>query len=131
MSLFIDVKGIKAYGKHGVYDEEKKEEQLFLIDVKLLLEEQPELTEFIEEDSLQQTINYELIVKQVVDLVKNESFNLIETLATKLMEEIQQLVFQVKMINFNVKGISITVHKPETLLNQTTEDISVTVSEEF
>mgnify|MGYP001177165672 CR=1 FL=1 len=130
MSLFIDVKGIKAYGKHGVYDEEKKEEQLFLIDVKLLLEEQPELTEFIEEDSLQQTINYELIVKQVVDLVKNESFNLIETLATKLMEEIQQLVFKAKTTSLK-KRISVTVHKPETLLNQTTEDISVTVSEEF
>ena len=129
MSLIIDVKGIKAYGKHGVYDEEKKEEQLFLIDVKLLLEEL-----MGRDDSLQQTINYELIVKQVVDLVKNQSFNLIETLATKLMEEIQQLVIQEnksKIMMINVKGISVTVHKPETLLNQTTEDISVTVSEEF
>ena len=129
MSLTIDVKGIKAYGKHGVYDEEKKEEQLFLIDVKLFLEDLIE-----RDDSLHQTINYELIVKQAVDLVKNQSFNLIETLATKLMEEIQQLVIQEnksKIMMINVKGISVTVHKPETLLNQTTEDISVTVSEEF
>jgi len=129
MSLTIDVKGIKAYGKHGVYDEEKKEEQLFLIDVKLLLEEL-----MGRDDSLQQTINYELIVKQVVDLVKNQSFNLIETLAAKLMEEIQLLVIEEnksKILMINVKGISVTVHKPETLLNQTTEDISVTVSEEF
>jgi dihydroneopterin aldolase len=129
MSLIIDVKGIKAYGKHGVYDEEKKEEQLFLIDVKLFLEDLIE-----RDDSLHQTINYELIVKQAVDLVKNQSFNLIETLATKLMEEIQQLVIQEnksKIMMINVKGISVTVHKPETLLNQTTEDISVTVSEEF
>ena len=129
MSLIIDVKGIKAYGKHGVYDEEKKEEQLFLIDVKLLLEEL-----MGRDDSLQQTINYELIVKQVVDLVKNQSFNLIETLAAKLMEEIQLLVIEEnksKILMINVKGISVTVHKPETLLNHTTEDISVTVSEEF
>ena len=34
MPLTIEVKGIKAYGKHGIYAEEKKEEQLFLIDVK-------------------------------------------------------------------------------------------------
>ena len=129
MSLIIDVKGIKAYGKHGVYDEEKKEEQLFLIDVKLFLEDLIE-----RDDSLHQTINYELIVKQAVDLVKNQSFNLIETLATKLMEEIQQLVIQEnksKIMMINVKGISVTVHKPETVLNETTEDISVTVSEEF
>ena len=128
MSLAIDVKGIRAYGKHGVYDEEKKEEQLFLIDVKLLLEGLPELIE--REDSLQQTINYELIVKQVVDLVKNESFNLIETLAKKLLKDIEQLVNETSVIKV-IKRISVTVHKPETLLNQTTEDISVTVSEEF
>jgi len=125
MSLTIDVKGIEAYGKHGVYPEEKKDEQLFLIDVKLLFEELKE-----NDDLLEQTINYELIVKKVVDLVKKESFNLIETLATKLIQEIEQLAIKKSSI-INIKRISATVHKPETLLNQTTEDISVTVSEEF
>ncbi len=125
MSLTIDVKGIKAYGKHGVYAEEKKEEQLFLIDVNLLLEELKE-----NDDSIDQAINYEFIVKEVVDLVKKESFNLIETLAKKLLEEIEQLGNKTSVIKA-IKGISVTVHKPETLLNQTTEDISVTVSEEF
>jgi len=125
MSLTIDVKGIKAYGKHGVYAEEKKEEQLFLIDVNLLLEELKE-----NDDSIEQAINYEFIVKEVVDLVKKESFNLIETLAKKLIEEIEQLAIK-KTYFINIKRISVTVHKPETLLNEITEDISVTVSEEF
>ena len=125
MSLTIDVKGIKAYGKHGVYAEEKKEEQLFLIDVNLLLEELKE-----NDDLIEQAINYEFIVKQVVDLVKKESFNLIETLAKKLIEEIEQLAIK-KTYFINIKRISVTVHKPETLLNEITEDISVTVSEEF
>tara|TARA_B100001250_G_scaffold90027_1_gene74815 strand:+ start:1730 stop:2107 length:378 start_codon:yes stop_codon:yes gene_type:complete len=125
MSSTIDVRGIKAYGKHGVYAEEKKDEQLFLIDVKLLFEELKE-----NDDLIEQTINYELIVKQVVDLVKKESFNLIETLAKKLIEEIKQLAIKKSSI-INIKGISVTVHKPETVLNETTEDISVTVSEEF
>tara|TARA_B100001996_G_scaffold133873_1_gene101911 strand:+ start:90 stop:467 length:378 start_codon:yes stop_codon:yes gene_type:complete len=125
MSLTIDVKGIKAYGKHGVYAEEKKEDQLFLIDVNLLLEELKE-----NDDLIEQAINYEFIVKQVVDLVKKESFNLIETLAKKLIEEIEQLAIK-KTYFINIKRISVTVHKPETLLNEITEDISVTVSEEF
>ena len=125
MSSTIDVRGIKAYGKHGVYAEEKKDEQLFLIDVKLLFEELKE-----NDDLIEQTINYELIVKQVVDLVKKESFNLIETLAKKLLEDIEQLGNETSVIKV-IKGVSVTVHKPETLLNQTTEDISVTVSEEF
>ncbi len=125
MSLSIDVKGIKAYGKHGVYTEEKKEEQLFLVDVKLMLEDTKE-----SQDSLEETINYETITQLIIDLVKKESFNLIETLAKKLLEEIEQLGNKTSVIKV-IKGISVTVHKPETLLNQTTEDISVTVSEEF
>jgi len=125
MSLSIDVKGIKAYGKHGVYTEEKKEEQLFLVDVKLILEDTKE-----SQDSLEETINYETITQLIIDLVKKESFNLIETLAKKLLEEIEQLGNKTSVLKV-IKGISVTVHKPETLLNQTTEDISVTVSEEF
>ncbi len=125
MSLSIDVKGIKAYGKHGVYTEEKKEEQLFLVDVELMLEDAKEL-----QDSLEETINYETIIQLIIDLVKKESFNLIETLAKKLLEDVEQLVNETSVIKV-IKRISVTVHKPETLLNQTTEDISVTVSEEF
>ena len=128
MSLSIDVKGIKAYGKHGVYNEEKKEEQLFLVDVKLMLEDIKDTKE--SQDSLDETINYETIIQLIVDLVKKESFNLIETLAKKLLEEIEQLGNKTSVIKV-IKGISVTVHKPETLLNQTTEDVSVTVSEEF
>ena len=125
MSLSIDVKGIKAYGKHGVYIQEKKEEQLFLVDVKLMLEDPKE-----SQDSLEETINYETIIQLIIDLVKKESFNLIETLAKKLLEEIEQLGNKTSVIKV-IKEMSVTVHKPETLLNQTTEDISVTVSEEF
>ncbi len=125
MSLAIDVKGIKAYGKHGVYNEEKKEEQLFLVDVSLSFEDIKE-----SEDLLEETINYEIIVQLIIDLVKKESFNLIETLAKKLAEDIRQLTKKISMVKI-LKEISVTVHKPETLLNQTTEDISVTVSEEF
>ena len=125
MSLSIDVKGIKAYGKHGVYIQEKKEEQLFLVDVKLMLEDTKE-----SQDSLEETINYETITQLIIDLVKKESFNLIETLAKKLLEEIEQLGNKTSVIKI-IKAITVTVHKPETLLNQTTEDISVTVSEEF
>ena len=125
MSLSIDVKGIKAYGKHGVYTEEKKEEQLFLVDVKLVLNDTKE-----SQDSLEETINYETITQLIIGLVKKESFNLIETLAKKLLEDIEQLVNETSVIKV-IKRISVTVHKPETLLNQTTEDISVTVSEEF
>ena len=58
MPLTIEVKGIKAYGKHGVYTQEKKEEQLFLVDVKAVLKDTNKATGNIEEDLLEETINY-------------------------------------------------------------------------
>ena len=122
MPLTIEVKGIKAYGKHGVYTEEKKEEQLFLIDVKAILRDTSRARDNIEEDLLEETINYETIVESVIKLVKEESFNLIETLALKVVDVLK---------NPKLQEILVTVHKPNTILNQSTEDISVTSSEEF
>ena len=122
MPLTIEVKGIKAYGKHGVYTEEKKEEQLFLIDVKAILRDTSRARDNIEEDLLEETINYETIVESVIELVKEESFNLIETLALKIVDVLK---------NPKLQEILVTVHKPNTILNQSTDDISVTASEEF
>ena len=122
MPLTIEVKGIKAYGKHGIYAEEKKEEQLFLIDVKAILRDTSRARDNIEEDLLEETINYETIVESVIELVKEESFNLIETLALKIVDALR---------NPRLEEILVTVHKPNTILNQSTEDISVTASEEF
>ena len=122
MPLTIEVKGIKAYGKHGVYADEKKEEQLFLIDVKATLRDTSRARDNIEEDLLEETINYEKIVESVIELVKEESFNLIETLALKIVDALK---------NPKLQEILVTVHKPNTILNQLTEDISVTASEQF
>ena len=122
MPLTIEVKGIKAYGKHGVYADEKKEEQLFLVDVKATLRDTSRDRENTQEDLLEETINYEKIVESVIELVKKESFNLIETLSLKIVDVLK---------NPKLQEISVTVHKPNTILNQSTEDISVTVSEEF
>ena len=122
MPLTIEVKGIKAYGKHGVYTQEKKEEQLFLVDVKAVLKDTNKAKGNIGEDLLQETINYEIIVRTVIELVKEESFNLIETLALKIVDVLK---------NPKLQKILVTVHKPNTILNQSTDDISVTASEEF
>ena len=122
MPLTIEVKGIKAYGKHGVYTDEKKEEQLFLVDVKAILNDTSKERVNIEEDLLEETINYETIIATVIELVKEESFNLIETLALKIVDALK---------NPKLQEILVTVHKPNTILNQSTDDISVTASEEF
>ena len=122
MSLTIDVKGIKAYGKHGVYREEKEKEQLFIIDVKLLINQNKQPTNNIDRDNLNKTINYENVIETVINLVKQESFSLIETIAFSIID---------KLRDEKIKEISVTVHKPDTKLSKFTDNISVTVSEKF
>ncbi len=122
MPLVINVKGIKAYGKHGVYKEEKEEEQLFLVDVRILLKDTKQVRANIEKDFIGGTVNYETVVEKVINLVEEHSFDLIETVATKILNTLK---------NRNIKEITVTVHKPNTVLNKFTKDISVTASEEF
>tara|TARA_B100000902_G_scaffold366626_1_gene388536 strand:- start:1120 stop:1494 length:375 start_codon:yes stop_codon:yes gene_type:complete len=123
MSLIIEVSGIKAYGKHGIYTKEKKEDQLFLIDVYIRLKTSAKLALRKKNgDDINKTINYEWVVERVVSLVEDESFNLVEHLALKLIEILN---------NEKIKEISITLHKPNTSLNDLTKDISVTVNEKF
>ena len=58
MPLTIEVKGIKAYGRHGVYNQEKKEEQLFLVDVKAILKDTKKATDKLRMDRMKREGTY-------------------------------------------------------------------------
>ena len=122
MSFDINIVGIKTSGKHGIYEVEKSSDQKFLVDVKISLDN-------FQDDDIHDTINYENVVDDVIRIVKTESFNLIETLSKKITQEIY------KKYNYesNVKifEIIVTVHKPDTILKEKTNNLSVTYSEKF
>ena len=122
MSFDINIVGIKTSGKHGIYEVEKSSDQKFLVDVKISLDN-------FQGDNIHDTINYENVVDYVIRIVKTESYNLIETLSKKITQEIY------KKYNYesNVKifEIIVTVHKPDTILKEKTNNLSVTYSEKF
>ena len=122
MSYDINIVGIKTSGKHGIYAVEKSSDQKFLVDVKISLDN-------FQGDDIHDTINYENVVDDVIRIVKTESYNLIETLSKKITQEIY------KKYNYesNVKifEIIVTVHKPDTILKEKTNNLSVTYSEKF
>ena len=122
MSYDINIVGIKTSGKHGIYEVEKSSDQKFLVDVKISLDN-------FQGDNIHDTINYENVVDDVIRIVKTESFNLIETLSKKITQEI----FKKYNYQSNVKifEIIVTVHKPDTILKEKTNNLSVTYSEKF
>jgi len=122
MSYDINILGIKTSGKHGIYEIEKSNDQKFLVDVKITIDN-------FQGDEIYDTINYENIVDDVIGIVKTESFNLIETLSKKITQEIYKKYNSES--NIKIFEIVVTVHKPDTILKEKTNNLSVTYSEKF
>jgi len=122
MSYDINIVGIKTSGKHGIYEVEKSSDQKFLVDVKISLDN-------FQGDDIHDTINYENVVDDVIRIVKIESFNLIETLSKKITQEIYKKYDYES--NIKIFEIIVTVHKPDTILKEKTNNLSVTYSEKF
>lgn len=92
--LFLS--GIHVSGRHGARPGEKDEPQPFVVDLDLAVD--------VDEDGIQATADYRVIVDTVRAIVENESFDLIEKLADRIANEIA--------VMGHVAGVTALVHKP-------------------
>ncbi|NDA39784.1 MAG: dihydroneopterin aldolase [Actinobacteria bacterium] len=119
MSDKITIKGIKALGKHGVLEHEKLVEQEFVVDVTLGID----LDKAIKRDELKETVNYDEVAKLIHKVITGPTFNLIEALAGKIVNEILE--------KFDlVEKVKVTVHKPKAPISVPFTDVSVTIKRE-
>ena len=100
MSDRIELRNIRAWGKHGCTPSERESAQPF--DINLILE--IDLSTAQVSDELADTVDYVVIYGQVIKLVANTSFNLLE----KLASEILSAVLTHKLI----KAAQINIAKP-------------------
>ncbi|MEO5377523.1 MAG: dihydroneopterin aldolase [Magnetococcus sp. DMHC-6] len=87
----------------GIYDLERQSRQDVLIQMTIFAD----LRQAGKTDAIEDTINYKTLTKNIIQLVENSSFNLIETLATE--------VARVALEHERVLGIRVTVEKPGAL----------------
>ncbi len=123
MPLTIQVEGINVYGTHGVYEQEKKKGQEFSIDLQIELRENILNFENYKSESFDNSVNYENLVNEVINVSDNNSFDLIETFAYEILNSLRKYN--------NISKATVTIHKPNSPLKELVEDISVTASEEF
>ena len=119
MSFDIHLSKIECFGKHGIYDNEKNNEQKFFVDIHINIDD-------FEEDDISKTINYEEVVDLVIKIVARESFDLIESLSKNIVKNIAN---QFQKGNLRINEIKATVHKPDTILKSKTQNISVSYFE--
>ena len=121
MSFDIHLSKIECFGKHGIYDNEKNNEQKFFVDIYIKIND-------FEEDDISKTINYEEVVNLVIKIVARESFDLIESLSKNIVKNIAN---QFQKGNLRINEIKATVHKPDTILKSKTQNISVSYFEKL
>ena len=90
----ITIKDIKLVGFHGLYDHEKRDGVNLGFDVELFFENQINNID----DNINETINY----IEVIDIIKrvnsSGSFDLLETLCNKILNEIMKLFSPLKVV---------------------------------
>ncbi len=106
--------GITATGFHGVFPEERRAGQEFVVDVVL---ETPLDTL---SDQLANTINYADVAQLVEAEIAGQPVQLIETLAGRIAQRC--------LAHGKVEAVTVTVHKPQAPIRQRFADVAVTIS---
>jgi len=112
----IAVRGIRAFGYHGVLEEERTQGQLFLVDAVLSVDTRPASSS----DELDDTVDYAGLAQRLAAIIEGEPVNLIETLAQRLADAC--------LTDGRVAAVEITVHKPDAPAGVPFGDISVTIN---
>jgi dihydroneopterin aldolase len=111
----IELRGIEAFGHHGVLAHEQELGQAFTVDVALELDLAPAGAS----DDLADTVDYGALSGELAAVVTDERYDLIERLATRLAE--------VCLARPSVTAATVTVHKPHAPVPVTLADVAVTL----
>ncbi|MEZ5096253.1 MAG: dihydroneopterin aldolase [Nocardioides sp.] len=111
----LSVLGLECFGHHGVFEDERREGQVFVIDLTLGLDTSAAALS----DDLRDTVDYGSLVTQVKQAVERDPVDLIETLAERIARV---------CLGQRVEWARITVHKPHAPLEATFTDVALTIT---
>ena len=112
----VTLTGLRAAGFHGVFAEERRVGQEFVIDVTVALD----LAKAAASDRLDLTLHYGELAENVVAAVERDPVDLIETVA----ERVAGVVFEFAV----ARGVRVTIHKPQAPITVPFDDVAVTIT---
>lgn len=112
----ITLTGLRASAFHGVFEEERRTGQIFIVDVTVFLD----LRAAAESDDLDRTIHYGVLAEEIVAAVESDPVDLIETVAER--------VALVVLRHNAAQSVTVTVHKPSAPITVAFDDVSVTIT---
>ena len=111
----ITLTGVRVRAHHGVFDFEREQGQEFVIDVAVAVD----LAAAASGDDLDRTVHYGELAEAVVEAVRRDPVDLIETVAER--------VAAVALAYPAVEEVEVTVHKPEAPIGVPFADVAVTI----
>jgi len=109
----VFITDLRADAIIGIYDWERKQKQTISIDIEM----STDIAKAAAIDDIESALNYKAISKRIEQFIVNSEFQLVETLAERLSEVIQQ--------EFGVQWLRLTLHKPGALSNS--KDVGVRI----
>ena len=112
----IIIKGLKIYAFHGVNKEEKDQGQNFIVDAVLYVD----LSKAGNTDKVSDTVSYAKVTKTIIKTVNEKSYDLLEKMATRIIQQIFNEFL-------SVKKVDVTVKKPEAPINADFDYMAVNI----
>lgn len=111
----IEIRGLRVFGRHGVAEQERREGQLFVVDVTVEMD----LAHAAASDVLADTVDYAVLSERLAGAVARTRFDLIEALAGHLAGIVLE--------DERVRATEVRVAKPEAPLTVDLAEVAVVV----
>ncbi len=112
----IRILNLKIPARHGAYEFEKDSEGLFEIDIEI----QVNLKGSVISDQLDNTINYDDLIRVVTDIFTKKDYNLIESVGEKICEKIIE--------KYPIKKITVRIRKPHAPIRANFDTVEVEIT---
>jgi dihydroneopterin aldolase len=112
VTVLVELAGLEIPGRHGVEDWEREQEQPFVYDLELELEEPAN-------DRIEETVDYREVVQLVRAVSENRQFQLLESIAAAVAEALLE--------RFPLDRVRVRVGKPQVQLGVPVEHTAASV----
>ncbi len=109
----IELRGLRVRGHHGVFEHERRDGQDFVVDVTVWMD----LALAAASDDLADTLHYGELAQRVARIVGGEPFDLIETVAGRVAQDV--------MSDERVQAVEVVLHKPQAPIPLEFADVAV------
>jgi len=110
----IELRGLTVRGHHGVFEDERRDGQDFVVDITVWID----LANAATSDDLADTLDYGTLAQRAADIVAGQPRKLIETVAGEIADDV--------MTDDRVHAVEVVLHKPAAPIPLTFSDVAVT-----